>query len=192
MAYTIEKTILFEKLEWGETQVLQLETKDLIIKKAEQKDWYDMYHNLWKHAESARHMLWNVSRSEEDAPARMERTIAYQTKNKFQWLVYEKKSGQAIGFVGIEKLEENVYGETGIAIGPAFTGKGYGKQILNALVEYAQKELGAKRFMACCRTANVVSHNLQMSCGFQFSHYQDCVDPRNGEGYTLEYNFKEL
>ena len=34
-----------------------LETRDLIIKKAEQKDWKDMYYNIWRHAESAKYML---------------------------------------------------------------------------------------------------------------------------------------
>ena len=48
-----------------------LETKDLILKKAEQCDWYDIYHNLWKHEESARHMLWNVSQTEEQAQIRI-------------------------------------------------------------------------------------------------------------------------
>ncbi len=95
-----------------------LETKDLIFKKGEQKDWHDMYHNLWRHSESAKHMLWKVTISEEAAQARMKRTIVYQTTNDYQWTVYEKKSGQAIGFAGLDKLEKQVYGETGIAIGP--------------------------------------------------------------------------
>ena len=170
-----------------------LETKDLIIKKACQEDWRDMYYNLWSHAESAKYMLWNVTTSEEAAQARMERTISFEATHDFNWLVYEKASGQAIGFAGLEVLEEGVCGETGVAIGPAFTGKGYGKQILNALIDYAKEQLGAKVFVACCRTANVASHKLQMSCGFVFSHYsEEKEDPRTGEKYVLEYNVKEL
>lgn len=168
------------------------ETKDLIIKKAEQKDWRDMYYNLWSHAESAKYMLWNVTSSEEDAYARMERTIAFEATHDYQWLVYEKQSGQAIGFAGLEELEEHVWGETGIAIGPAFTRKGYGKQILNALIEFARDDLGAKKFIASCRTTNIASHNLIMSCGFQYSHSEEKVDPGTGEAYTLEYNYKGL
>lgn len=169
-----------------------LETKDLIIKKGEQKDWRDMYHNLWKHSESARYMLWNVTTSEEEAQARMERTIAYEANHDYAWLVYEKQSGQAIGFAGLEVEEGQVCKETGIAIGPAFTGKGYGKQILNALTCFARDELGAKKFIAGCRTSNLISHNLQMSCGFRYSHSEKKEDPRNGEAYVLEYNYKEL
>lgn len=169
-----------------------LETKDLIIKKAEQKDWRDMYYNLWRHNESAKHMLWNVTTSEEGAWSRMERTIAFQTAQEYQWNVYEKKSGQAIGFAGLEQLEEQIYGETGIAVGPAFTRKGYGKQILNTLVEFARDELGAKKFVASCRSGNEASKGLILSCGFSYSHSEEKVDARNGKGYTLEYYFKEL
>lgn len=78
------------------------------------------------------------------------------------------------------------------AIGPDFVGKGYRKQILNAHVNYARDELGAKRFNACCRVENIASHNLQMSCGFIFSHSEEKADPRNGERYVIEHNFKEL
>lgn len=171
---------------------LILETKDLIIKKGEQKDWRDMYYNLWRYRESAKYMLWDVTTSEEEAYARMERTVAFEATHDYTWLVYEKQSGQAIGFAGLEEIEPQVYEEMGIAIGPAFTNKGYGKQILNALVDFARDELGAREFVASCRTANIVSHKLQMSCGFQFSHFEEKVDPRNGEAYTLEYNYKEL
>ena len=169
-----------------------LETKDLIIKKGEQSDWRDMYYNLWRHEESARYMLWDVTTSEEDAKARMERTVAFEQSHPYAWLVYEKASGQAIGFAGLEILEEGVCGETGVAFGPDFVGKGYGKQVLNALVDFAKVELGAKKFISCCRKANVPSHKVQMACGFTFSHYEEMTDLRNGEPYTLEYNYKLL
>lgn len=170
-----------------------LETKDLFVKKAAMEDWRDMYYNLWRHADSAKYMLWNATQSEEEARARMERTLAWEASHAYNWLVYEKASGQAIGFAGLEVLEEGVCGETGIAIGPAFTGKGYGKQILNALTDYARKELGAKKFVACSRTANTASHHLQMACGFVFSHFsEEKTDPRTGETYVLEYNVRNL
>ena len=169
-----------------------IETKDLILKKGKQEDWRDMYYNLWRHSESARYMMWNVTTSEEEAKDRMARTVVFESTHEYTWLVYEKKSSQAIGFAGMEEIEPGIYEEAGIAIGPAFVGKGYGKQILNALVDFAREKLGAKRFQACCRVENMASHNLQMSCGFRYSHSEEKVDPRNGERYVLEHNFKEL
>lgn len=84
-----------------------------------------------------------------------------------------------------------MFEDIGIALGPAYVGKGYGKQILNALVDEAFHKCKAKKFIASCRTGNLASHYLQMSCGFHFSHYEEKVDARNGEAYVLEYNVKE-
>lgn len=169
-----------------------LETKDLIIKKGEQKDWKDMYYNLWRHAESAKYMLWNVTTSEEDAQIRMAKTVAFEETHPYCWLVYEKAGGQAIGFAGMIEIEDGVYEDTGIALGPDFVGKGYGKQILNAMVEFAQDELGAKKMVLSYRSQNIASEKLQESCGFTYSHSEEKVDPRNGESYVLKYMIKEL
>jgi len=67
------------------------ETKDLILRKAVQEDWYHMYHNIWRHAESARYMVWKVTESEADAQSRMERTIAFQASHEHHWTVVEKE-----------------------------------------------------------------------------------------------------
>lgn len=169
-----------------------LETKDLIIKQAEQKDWKDMYYNLWRHAESTKYMLWKVTSSEEEAQIRMKKSIAWQETHPYSWGVYEKVSGQAIGFAGMTEVETGVYEDTGIALGPDFVGKGYGKQIVNAMVDYARDELGAKKMVLSCRSKNIASKKLQESCGFTYSHSEDRVDPRTNEAYVLEFTYKEL
>ena len=55
-----------------------METRDLILDKARFEDWEDMYRNVWSRPEPAQYMLWQVTASEEEAKARMERTIAWQ------------------------------------------------------------------------------------------------------------------
>lgn len=172
--------------------VAMLETKDLIIKQAEQKDWKDMYYNLWRHAESAKYMLWKVTTSEEDAQIRMAKTIAFEQTHPYAWLVYEKASGQAIGFAGMTEIEAGVYEDMGIALGPDFVGKGYGKQILNAMVDYARDVLGAKKMVLSARSQNVASKRLQEACGFTYSHSEERIDPGTNEAYMLEFTYKEL
>lgn len=168
------------------------ETKSLILRKAVLEDWLAMYRNIWSQAESAKYMVWNVTDSEEAAIARMERTIAFQTAHDYHWTVVEKASGQAIGWAGMEQLFAGVWGETGIAIGPAFTRKGYGKQILNALTDCARDDFGASRFVACCRRENVPSKNLQLSCGFTYTHSEEKFHPRDQIPYILDYYEKIL
>ncbi len=69
-----------------------METKDLILRKAEFEDWKPMYHNVWSRAETAKYMAWRITDSEEAAKERIQRTIAYQSTHD-AWVVCEKKSG---------------------------------------------------------------------------------------------------
>lgn len=105
-----------------------LETDNLILKKAEFADWKAMYRNIWSRPESAKYRAWRVTADEEDAKVRIQKTIKYQ-ENHDTWLVYEKKFGQAIGFAGVEETAPHIYQDVGIALGPEYVGKGYGKHI---------------------------------------------------------------
>ncbi len=164
-----------------------IQTKDLLLKKADIQDWKDMYVNLWCHEESAKYMLWRPLKTEEEAKERIRKIIEYQKRNNFQYFVYEKKSGQAIGFAGMEEIEKGIYEDTGIAIGPKYTGKGYGKQILKGLSEYSFKNLGAYKFVCSCREKNIASRKMQLSCDFKYTHSEEKTDRRNGEKYILEF-----
>ena len=82
---------------------MSMETKDLLLGKAKPEDWESMYRNVWSRPAVARFMQWRITTSAADAQARMERTIAWQ-KNHDTYLVYEKSSGQAIGFAGVEEI----------------------------------------------------------------------------------------
>ena len=166
----------------------ELKRRNLALKKAEFEDWKTIYYNLWRHKESAKYMLWQPTETDEDAKDRMKRTIAFEEKpeNKYALFVYLKKTGEAIGFAGMRELEPGIYEETGIALGPEFVQKGYGRQILTTLLEEAGK-LGAKEFHACNRIGNAASRVLQLSCGFVFdSLSEEKTDPRTGETYVLE------
>ena len=90
-----------------------IETESLILDKAKFPDWEEMYHNVWSQPESARYMDWNITTSEEAAKIRIAKTITFQ-KSHDTYLVYEKLSGKAIGFAGIEKIEPYIYQEAGI------------------------------------------------------------------------------
>jgi len=164
----------------------KLETRELILRKPIFDDWQDLYRNVWSREETARYMFWEVTRSEEDAKDRMRRTIRYQATRPI-WVVYEKESGKAIGFAGIEQITPGVYEDAGIALGPEFIGKGYGTQILNALTDHAFRNLGAVKLLCACRTENVPSRRMILSCGFRYTHTEQRTNPRNGEICQLEY-----
>lgn len=168
------------------------ETKDLILRKAVLEDWKAMYRNIWSHPESAKYMVWDVTTSEEAAVARMERTLAFQAAHDYHWTVVEKATMEAIGWAGMAEQAPGIWGETGVALGPDFTGKGYGTQILEFLTDYAKAQLGAKEFAACCRRENEVSKKLLKSCGFTYSHSEEVLHPRDGDLYILDHYHKYL
>lgn len=168
------------------------ETKDLILKHPDYSDWQDMYRNVWSRPETARYMLWSVTDSEEAAQERIIRSIAFQKKNPCCWFVYEKCSHKAIGFAGMKKVGEGVWEDTGIALGPDYVGRGYGKQLLAALTDYASQELGALRFLCTCRSENAPSRGMILSCGFRYTHSEKRIDQRTGAAYRLEYYEKDL
>lgn len=167
------------------------ETNRLQLKHPVFSDWEGMYRNLWCHPESAKYMLWNVTTSDEDAQERMRRSIAFQ-EGKPAWFVYEKSSGEPIGFTGFREIAPGVFEDTGIAVGPEFVGKGYGKEILNLLMQIAKAEYGALRFVASCRSGNHASRGMILACGFRFTHQENRIDHRDGAPYVLEFYEKAL
>lgn len=76
-----------------------LETRGLILRKAEFDDWEPMYRNVWSRAETAKYMAWRVTDSEEAARERIQKTIAYQQTHD-AWVVCEKMGGEPVGFAG--------------------------------------------------------------------------------------------
>lgn len=167
-----------------------LETKDLVLDKAKLSDWEEMYHNVWSCPEIAKYTEWRVSTSEDDAKERIIKTIEFQKKHD-TYFVYEKASGKPIGFAGVEKLSPIVYEEAGICLGPDYVGKGFGKQILQCLIDYCKKEFGAKEFIYTAREGNVASHRLAKSMGFNETALEQRTDSQDGRCYNwIKYSIK--
>lgn len=167
-----------------------IETKSLILDKAKFSDWKEMYCNVWSQPESARYMQWTITGSEDEAKIRIKKTIAFQ-KEHDTYLVYEKSSGKAIGFAGIEKLEPYIYGEAGICLGPNYVRKGYGKQILQGLIQYCREQFGAKEFIYSTRDENTASVLLAESFGFSMISSETKTDSKDGHRYNLlQYSLK--
>lgn len=167
-----------------------LETRDLILGKAKYEDWEAMYRNVWSRPEAAKYMAWKVTTDEEGARERIQRVITYQETHD-SWMVYERNSGQAVGFAGVEKIGPNSYQDASIVLGPEYVGKGYGKQILWRLIEYCIA-LGGTEFIYSTRAANLASKALALSCGFVYQYSEQKTDLRNGMPYELEIYKKDL
>ena len=167
-----------------------METRDLILRKAVYEDWKSMYLNVWSRPETARYMVWRVTADEVGAKERIERTIAWQ-KTHDAWLVCVKDSGEAVGFGGVKRLGPDSWGETGIALGPEYVGRGYGRQVLLMMMKYC-RSLGGREFFYSTRAANEASRALALCCGLVYGHSEQRIDPRNGEVYEAKIYRKDL
>lgn len=167
-----------------------LETQDLVMAKARFEDWRAMYRNVWSRTETARYMAWKVTASEEEARLRMRRTVEYG-KTHDSWLVYEKKSGQAIGFAGVAEFAPRMFRDSGIALGPEYVGRGYGTQILQALMDYSASA-GGKEFVYSTRADNAASKALALSCGFDYQYSEQKASRHGKEAYRLEVYSRKL
>ena len=163
-----------------------IQTQDLILRRGVPEDWEELYRNLWSREEVFRYMFKNPCPSEEHAMARTGAYAVMQEEVKTEFFVCEKASGQAIGIAGIKELKPGTWTVTDIAIGPDFQGKGYGRQIVTALLELAF-ELGATEASYNCFTQNTASKQLALSCGFAYSHSEEAELMKNGEKVILDY-----
>ncbi|MBR5994895.1 MAG: GNAT family N-acetyltransferase [Lachnospiraceae bacterium] len=171
---------------------LRLETEHLILKKSVMTDWKALYDNVWRHAETAEYMLWEATDSEEEAQNRMRNALEWQRKTKYALTVYLKATDEAIGWANMVPCEADSFEISGVALGPDYVQKGYGREIMEALEEAARSE-GAVKIISSNRQGNVASRELQRACGYVLEGLsEEKEDPYTGEKYFLENNVKYL
>lgn len=163
-----------------------IKTKDLILRQGSADDWQDLYSNLWSREEVFRYMFNKPSPDEEAGRKRAMLYAEMHKEVKTEFFVCEKTSGQAIGIAGVKELKPGKWTITDIAIGPDFQGKGYGKQIVTALLNLAF-ELGATEVAYGCFTQNTASKQLALSCGFTYSHSEEAELMKNSRKVLLDY-----
>ena len=164
-----------------------IETRDLILRKAVKEDAEDLYYNYWSQEISCKYMFWKTTKSLDEANERILKTIKFQQKYPVSFVVYDKNSKEVIGLVGFDEKEKNVYQDCGLGIGPRFTGKGYGKQLLEALIKYLFIEVGATKIICNCDRKNIASSNWLKSCGLEYTHSEKGLRERDNVECTIDY-----
>lgn len=165
------------------------ETPHLELRKALERDLETVWHNVWQDRELAKNMLWKPTETLEDATARLKRTIEFQ-KDHMAYFVCLKETDEPIGFAGMAEPAPGEFEETGICIARAYQGRGFGKEVLKALLEMSFEKLGGKSFLYACFRENERSAALCKSCGFKYSHSENCV--REWDGYEYICDFYRL
>lgn len=164
----------------------RLETARLVLRKARKDDLEAIWHNVWSDAQVAQTMLWQPTLTREEALRRMERTISLQSLH-FTYFVCLKETDEPIGFGGIREVAPGVFDELGLCIARAHQRKGYGKEMLEALVSLAFDKLGGHTFLYSCFRENTPSASLCKTLGFQYTHTDTGTRGWDGYPYTCDH-----
>ena len=165
--------------------MITLETPHLRLRKGQEDDLDAIWRNVWSDASLARTMLWVPTLTRGDAEARMTRTLAYQAENN-AFFVCLRDTDEPIGFAGVWEKEPGAWEESGICVAAAHQGKGYGRELLAALVRLVFADFGGTVFRYECFHDNTRSAALCKSLGFVYRSSADGVRERDGYRYVCD------
>ena len=142
------------------------ETERLYLKEYDEK-YIEKYHsNFFSEKETAKYTLWRPTNNKFDAKDKLEYWIN-EVKVSVLWLVHQKSDDEPVGFISVDEIEENVYGNLGIAIGTKYLKRGYASEVLKTLIEYI-KDNGGKAIHYSHFKENEASKNLALKFGFKY------------------------
>lgn len=171
----------------------EYETKNLILKKAEPEDLELIWKNVWRFESIAKNMLWEASKTLEEAKVRLDKTIKYQEEYP-SYFIYSKENNEPIGFAGFKESDPGIYEETGIAIGENYQHKGYGKEIVELFKKIIFEDLHGKRFLYSVFSTNEISKELCKKAGFKFLKSKNITRYWDNKPFIIEiyYFDKEM
>ena len=115
----------------------------------------------------------------------------------YAFRIYLTGSQQLIGQCGVVLQNEvdsdkKTY-EIGYWLHKNYTGNGYIHEAVLCVIDFAIKNLMAKRFLICCDEENVKSHNVALKCGFKLSWKNEMTfKSRPDWGLKINFNFEKI
>lgn len=88
----------------------------------------------------------------------------YNTHHLPGFIIFEKGSNAFLGRCGFSLLEDNEV-EVGYLIHKTYWGKGYATEALNALLDWAKKNINREYIIAFAPTAHTASQRVMEKCG---------------------------
>lgn len=147
---------------------MKLETPRLLLKSITAEDW-PLFLRLYQEPLVIRYIADPLPESE--IRARFEARLPEWDKHGQRWLclvMREKRSDKALGITGFRpEWLPFQQAEVGFGSLPEEQGKGYGKESLLAVLDFAFHACGFHKMTATVTEGNLASRGLLESCGFQ-------------------------
>ncbi len=91
------------------------------------------------------------------------------------WALVRKQDGKLIGRAGLSLRDGYDTPEIGYVIGSRYRQNGYAKEALDAIIDYADRELGIEELLAFTKERNKASVRLLRSIGFEKRGHADIM-----------------
>ncbi len=148
------------------TQLPQLETDRLILRKLSMKDAQDMF-NYSQDEEVARHVLWEAYRSIGDAKAYIRYSLRRARLGEpNSWGIYHKADQKLVGTIGFMWWNtEHDSAEVGYSLARAYWNQGLMTEALAEVIKYSFTVLDIHRIEAQHESANPASGAVMRKVG---------------------------
>lgn len=155
--------------DWGE-RLPNLETSRLVLRHLEERD-IPALHRTFSDPDVLRYMDGLCAHTLEEARELLDDIDRhFAARTLFQWGIALRESDQVVGTVTLFKIEHR-HGEIGYAIARDHQRQGYGREAVEALVEFAFGSYGLHRLEADVDPRNAPSLRLLEGLGFEREGY---------------------
>ena len=148
------------------TGTVEINTKDLKLRKFVMEDAEMMYNNWATDNETVKHLEWDIHADLDETKAYVEHVLnKYKRDYSYVWCIEEKISNQVIGSISAFNIDlKNNTCEIGYAIGSKWHGLGYGTLVLTAVLNYLKEE-GFYMIFSNCSSENSASKRIMEKAG---------------------------
>ncbi len=150
-------------------RIPELEGERILLRRIRHADAEDMY-EYSRLEEVTRYLLW----SPHPNPEHTKNYIAYlQSEYRdgrlYDWAIVLKESGKMIGTVGFPTIRAtDSAAEIGYVLNPAYHHRGYAREAVRLIIDFAFQKLALHRIEARCFRENDASRRLLLDLGFRF------------------------
>ena len=159
-----------------------LTTKRCLLRKFEYNDSYQAFINYLSNKEVAKYLTNDAHFSIYESEFLINNFINnYNNINYYNWAIINKVNNDIIGTITIHEIDVfNDKGEIGIIISPLYQKKGYAKEVVRAIIDFAFFNLKIHRLEMKILLNNISSNNLAKSLGFNYEGIiHSCVKKNN-------------
>ncbi|MCH5304702.1 MAG: GNAT family N-acetyltransferase [Ruminococcus sp.] len=148
----------------------KLETERLVLREFKLSDALNMYNNWASNPNVTKFLIWEPYKSVEDVEEYIKTVInEYEKLDKYDWVIVEKSSGQAIGNISVVKINEPTSCmKIGYCLGEKFWHNGIMTEAFMRVIKFLFEEVGCNRIEATHDVSNPNSGKVMEKCGLKY------------------------